>query len=65
MSVRSMTIAAGFASVGCATPIFLILFFPLAPVFFIIGVIVAIAGFFKKGNEFTCRECQEKFHLNK
>lgn len=65
MSIRSMIIAAGFASVGCATPILLILFFPIAPFFFIGGVIMAIAGFFKKGKEFTCRECQEKFHLNK
>jgi hypothetical protein len=64
LSLRILCIATGLSAAGCLGPIFLLVFFPLMPVTFIGGLIVAGVGL-AQGKKFVCQDCKEKFEVRK
>jgi len=58
-----LCIATGFSAAGCLGFIFLIIFFPLTPIFVIGGLVVVGFGIAQGKKKFVCQDCKEKFEV--
>lgn len=61
-SMTVLMVATGLVLSGCGTIIFLILFFPLAPIAFLAGIVMALTSPAQKG-KFSCQDCRNTFKI--